>query len=89
MYISPSFHSHQDTVSSVRSMPTNANLPVPLPQSCVESNPRCCIIYLKIFHYMPLKKKMDSLRKKPNLKKNDQMIVLGETDNNPLILSNF
>ena len=31
MYISPSFHSHQDTVSSVRSMPTNANLPVPLP----------------------------------------------------------
>lgn len=34
-------------------------------------------------------KKMDSLKKKTkNLKKNDQMIILGETDNNPLILSN-
>ena len=39
---------------------------------------------------MPLKKKMGSLKKKKkNLKKNDQMITVGETDNNPLVFSNF
>ena len=55
MYTSPSFHSHQDTVSSVRSMPTPTNLPVLLPQSYVESNPRCYILYLQIFHYISQK----------------------------------
>ena len=35
---------------------------------------------------------MGSLKKnnkKKNLKKNDQMITVGETDNNPLVFSNF
>ena len=36
---------------------------------------------------MPLKKN-GLIKKKNNLKKNDQMITLGEIDNNPLVLSN-
>ena len=37
---------------------------------------------------MPLKKNGLIKKKKNNLKKNDQMITLGEIDNNPLVLSN-
>ena len=46
MYTSPSFHNHQQTVSSVLSMPTATSIPGLLPQNYFETNPRYHIIYL-------------------------------------------